>query len=203
MAAATRHRLRTRLGINDRGAQHLLQATVQPQKKQTPGRWWQRHMCAQDLTGATRSNAKLKRVVQHRLAWPCGGSCSPASARGRVSQPFSTSPAACGLPSLLSRRSLSTPPKDTARLWLALRGNGFTGWPPASPAGCSTAAGAATRSAAGCPSGEAALSCWVLRLSGAMPGAEFLLRSSATCARHACEHADYAHLQNAAQGKTF
>ena len=145
--------------------------------------------CARDLAGASRSSADSERATQQMLAWPCGGSCSLASARGRVSQPFSTSPAACGLPPLLSRCSLSAPPKDAARPCLALRRDGFACWTPASPTGFSTAAGAAQHSAAGCPSGEAALLCWVLRLSGAMPGAEFLLRSSATCAWHACENA--------------
>ncbi len=156
------------------------------------------HVC---LAGAMRSKALVKGAVLQRLAWPCDGSCSLASAHGRVSQPFSTSPAAGGLPALLSRRSLSTPPKDTARPCLALPGDAFAGWPPASPTGLHTAAGTAAGSAAGSPSGEAALLCWVLRLSGAMPGAEFLLRSSATCVRHASlrKTCGSALLQNAAE----
>ena len=124
----------------------------------------------------------IKWAVLQGLAWPCDGSCSPASARGRVSQPFSTSPAACGLPSLLSRCWLFTPPNDTARLCLALPCGGFAGWAAASRTAIAAAAGAAASLAVDCPSGEATLLVW--RLSGAMPGAEFLLRSSATCVRH-------------------
>ena len=134
-------------------------------------------------TGINRSSdGHFHRVVSPKLAWPGAGSRSPALARGRVNQPFSTSPAAFAPLSLFSRRSPAAPPNDTARPCLALRCGGFAGCAPASPPAVAAVAGAAACSAVGCPSGESVLLFW--RLSGAMPGAEFLLRSSATCASH-------------------